>query len=130
MPRLSVWAVRASLIYLLAGFTLGGLLLANKGLGLWPGVWSVLPAHIEFLLTGWMAHLALGVAFWILPRFPGGSRGMEWPAWAAFVLLNVGVFLVGFGPEPWTAVWGRLAQALGVGLFLLHAWKRIRPMIL
>jgi hypothetical protein len=32
MPRLSVWFIRMALLYLLAGFTLGALLLAHKGL--------------------------------------------------------------------------------------------------
>ena len=34
MPRLSVWFIRLSLIYLALGFTFGGLLLLNKGLPL------------------------------------------------------------------------------------------------
>ena len=36
MPRLSVYFVRASLIYLVLGFTFGGLLLANKGVMISP----------------------------------------------------------------------------------------------
>jgi hypothetical protein len=31
MPRLTRWCVRAALLYLLFGFTLGGLLLSAKG---------------------------------------------------------------------------------------------------
>ena len=69
MPRLSQWYVKLSFGYLLAGFTVGALLLANKGQPLHPALWSLLPAHIEWLLLGWVAQLTLGVAFWILPRF-------------------------------------------------------------
>ena len=42
MPRLSVYLVRASLIYLILGFTLGGLLLANKGVMISPLIWAML----------------------------------------------------------------------------------------
>ena len=31
MPLLSIWLIRVALLYLLLGFTLGGLLLWNKG---------------------------------------------------------------------------------------------------
>lgn len=54
MPRLSVWYTRFALLYLALGFTLGGLMLYNKGVPLHPALWSLLPAHIEFLLMGWM----------------------------------------------------------------------------
>lgn len=131
MPRLSCWFVRAALIHLALGFTLGSLLLFNKGVPLHPLVWRLLPAHIEFLLLGWTAQLALGVAFWILPRF-GGSRGDERPAWAAFVLLNAGVWLAGAGASlAAPAVIPFLGRAAEVGAavaFAVHAWPRIRPL--
>ena len=91
MPRLSVLFVRASLVYLAIGLTVGMLLLWNKGVPISPYVWMLLPAHIEFLLIGWIVQLALGVAFWILPRWQT-QRGDVRPAWAAFVLLNVGIW--------------------------------------
>ena len=131
MPRLSCWFVRAALIHLALGFTLGSLLLFNKGVPLHPLVWRLLPAHIEFLLLGWTAQLALGVAFWILPRFRG-SRGDDRPAWAAFVLLNAGVWLAGAGASlAAPAVIPFLGRAVEVGAavaFAVHAWPRIRPL--
>ena len=42
MPRLSVWFVRFSLIHLFLGFTIGGLILANKGIPFAPWVWNLL----------------------------------------------------------------------------------------
>lgn len=131
MPRLSVWALRAALLYLLSGFTLGALLLANKGQPFWPQVWGLLPPHIEFLLVGWMVQLALGVAFWILPRYSGGSRGNENLARASLLLLNLGVLLAaGFGGVvPLLLLAGRLCEALAGLLFALHAWGRVRPLV-
>ncbi len=56
MPRLSQWIIRTAFIYLLLGFTFGALLLAHKGVPLHPALWSWLPAHIEFLLMGWIVQ--------------------------------------------------------------------------
>ncbi len=131
MPRLTVWFVRAALVYLLLGFTFGALLLLHKGLPLHPALWSLLPAHIEFVLFGWTVQLVLGMAFWILPRFARPPvRGNEKPAWAAFLLINAGVLLLGlsaFGPGgAWTVLLGRAAEAAGVIAFAVHAWPRVK----
>jgi heme/copper-type cytochrome/quinol oxidase subunit 1 len=128
MPRLTAIITRSALLYLGAGFTLGALLLANKGLALGEWVWRLLPAHAEFLLIGWTVQFVLGVAFWILPRLGGGSRGREGLAVAAFGLLNLGVWLVALsGWLPGFELAGRAAEAGAVGVYLAYAWKRIRP---
>ena len=131
MPRLSCWFIRAALIYLAVGFTLGALLLAHKGLGFSPLMWRLLPFHMEMLLLGWFMQLAMGVAFWILPRFVHSApRGNEKLSWFAFVLVNLGIgcvlaeatFLV-----QGLALAGRVAELGGVLLFVLGAWGRVRP---
>lgn len=130
MPRLSCWFIRSALIHLLIGFTLGSLLLWNKGLPLHPLIWRLLPAHMEFLLIGWTVQLAFGVAFWILPRF-GAVRGQAWLAWLAFGFINWGVWLVGGGAIggllPWLTLSGRICEAGAVVAFVLHIWPRIKP---
>jgi heme/copper-type cytochrome/quinol oxidase subunit 1 len=130
MPRLSVWFIRAALLHLALGFTLGGLLLFHKGIPLHPLLWRLLPAHIELMLFGWTAQLIMGMGFWIFPRF-WRSRGNEKPAWLAFWLLNAGVTLVGLGPllGGWTLVLpaGRLIEAAAVAAFAWHAWPRLKP---
>lgn len=130
MPTLSRYFIRTALVYLALGFTFGGLMLANKGVPLHPWLWRLLQAHMEFLLVGWTLQLAMGVAFWILPRWwQGPSRGNEWGATIAFVLLNVGVLLVAVGEmaglETAVIVLGRLAEAGAVLAFTLHAWFRV-----
>jgi cbb3-type cytochrome oxidase subunit 1 len=130
MPKLSVYFIRAAMLYLILGFTLGGLILIQKGLPIWPAAWRLLPAHIEFLLFGWTVQLVMGVGFWIFPRFRR-SRGDERPAWLAFGLLNLGVLLIGLGPllgaPPAVSLIGRLAEVGAVGAFVLHSWPRIKP---
>jgi hypothetical protein len=133
MPRLTVWFIRSALIHLALGFTFGGLILWNKGIPLHPPLWRLLPAHIEFLLFGWTAQLAMGVAFWILPRFRT-SRGRTAPAWLALGLLHVGVWLVAIAPflplSSWMTLAGRLAEAGAAAAFASHAWPRIKPLTL
>ncbi len=127
MPPLSIWYVRSALAYLALGLTLGMLMLLNKGVPLHPALWALLPAHIECLLAGWTLQLALGVAFWILPRFRS-ERGNVRLAWLAYVLLNLGIWLVVLDPWLWRLAWaGRTAEALAVIAFGLHAWPRIKP---
>lgn len=133
MPRLSIWLIRAALIHLLLGFTIGALLLAHKGMPFSPQLWRLLPAHMEFLLLGWTLQLALGVAFWILPRFYT-ERPHAWLVWITLLLLNSGVLLVAIAPFvatawPFTLV-GRLAEVGGVVAFVLHAWPRVKAMTL
>lgn len=130
MPRLSQWMFRAAFIYLLLGFTVGALLLAHKGLPLHPALWGWLPAHIEFLLMGWVVQLTMGVAFWILPRYwQKPRRPKEAYAQAAFVLLNLGIWLVIAGTTFRAGLWilfaGRLVELGAILLFARHAWRRV-----
>lgn len=131
MPRLSRWFIRAALLYLVAGFALGAMLLALKAGFVQPGLWRLLPAHIEFMLFGWIVQLTMGVAFWILPRFGHGpARGDERIAWLAFVLLNAGALAVGIGPAIGApssiALAGRVAEAAAAVAFAMHAWPRVK----
>src|SRR5450759_3714539 len=130
MPRLSVWAIRLSLLYFLFGFTLGALMLANKGLPFAPWVWSLLPVHIDILLFGFVIQLAIGMAYWILPRYRGGSRGNETVLWITVGLLNLGIWTFTFIgrlnlPGQWLAI-GRLLEGIAAALFAFQVWKRIR----
>jgi cbb3-type cytochrome oxidase subunit 1 len=134
MTRLSVWTVRTALLYLGVGFLLGALMLTQKGLpsDLLARSMRLLPLHVEVVLFGWTLQLAMGIAFWILPRFSREPRyGNQAFGWLAFVLLNVGVLCAGLGQwlgaEPAVALLGRLAEACAVIFFLGHAWPRVRP---
>src|SRR5512142_1055508 len=128
MPRLSVYFIRASLIYSLLGFTFSGLLLANKGVMITPAIWMLLPIHMEFDLIGWLVQLAMGVAFWILPRFSKRPpRGDERLSWSAFLLINIGILFVAsetIFQEKSLMLTGRALEALALILFAVGNWRR------
>jgi len=129
MPTLTVRMVRAALLWQGLGFSLGGLVLAEKGLGLLPWIWALRGAHIHILLMGWLVQLATGVAYWILPRFDAaGSRGDERPIWAAYRALNLGVVLAALagplGLAPLALAAGAL-YALAGALLVRHLWRRV-----
>jgi hypothetical protein len=143
MPKLSVWMIRTALLHLGLGFALGALALWNKGLPISGDLWRLVGAHLDVLLIGWTAQLAMGTAFWILPRFSTteaytrghmASRfGNVRLAWFAYVLVNIGVVAAVTGAiGNWTGwiVLGRVCQLLAVVSFAIHAWPRVRPVII
>ena len=134
MPRLSQYFVKSALLCLAVGFTVGGLILASKATPIISGlVWLWFPAHITLLLNGWLVQLAIGVAFWILPRMAGSDRGRIRWAWASFFALQTGLILATASMlEMW---WqpirvlfapGVAFQAVAMLLFIVHAWPRVR----
>lgn len=129
MPVLSRWAIGASLAYLLLGFTLGALLLVQKGIGVHPFLWRLLPLHQEALMLGWMVQMGIGVAYWIFPRI-ARQRRREGFAWASFLLVNSGVWLTGLAPAlglaGWVWVAGRLTEVGAILAFALHTLPRVR----
>ncbi len=134
MPRVSVWLIRLALVYFGVGFTVGGLLLFNKGVPLDSQLWRLWPVHVELTLVGWTMQLVMGVAYWILPRFTGARRygRRVWLAWAALMMLNIGVLAaslgqVAEGASPLVAV-GRICQLLAAAAFAGYIWPRVKPL--
>jgi cbb3-type cytochrome oxidase subunit 1 len=130
VPRLSVWYLRAALVYLGFGLGLGALMLAAPALKLPASVLRLRPLHAEMLLLGWMVQLGFGVAYWILPRQRGeAARRGERLAFASLILLNFGVWAAGIGMMfgiPTVPRAGRAAELLGVLAFGLQVWPRVR----
>jgi len=131
VPRLSVLMIRTALAYLAIGFLVGALLLIQRAVPLGNWLHRLVPLHIEYLLLGCIVQLALGVAFWILPRFRSGAeRGWEGPAWVAFALFNLGIQAVAIGGAAGTpstmGLLGRYAEGLAAGAFALHSWPRVK----
>lgn len=128
MPLLSRLAIRSALLYLVAGACLGALLLAGKGYPALAAGPAWIGLHREVLLMGWLLQLALGVAYWILPR-KGGRRPRLWLAVVGLGLLNggIGAVVVGEMAGPaLLATFGRIAELAAALLFAAHLWPRIR----
>ncbi|MFN3741760.1 MAG: hypothetical protein ACK4VW_03685 [Anaerolineales bacterium] len=124
MPKLTRYFLRASLLYMLLGFTVGSLLLAHKGFPFAPWLWRLLPIHVESMLIGWMSQFALGVAFWILPRLGESKpRGDEIFAWLALFCLNLGIVLTWVLSQNL----GRFLESFAVFLFIWGNWRRLYP---
>jgi hypothetical protein len=124
MPSLSVFLIRLSLTFFLAGVTLGALLLADKGLAAMPWLWPWRWAHIVMSLNGWLLNLVFGTAYWILPRnVTGDDRGRPSVTILAVVLLNAGIGLSMFFPTTGLAI-----QFAGCALFVYQLWSRIYSM--
>jgi heme/copper-type cytochrome/quinol oxidase subunit 1 len=129
--------IQIALIWFVLGATVGGLMLANKGLQFAPSIWVLYPAHIHMMLIGWTAQLATGVAFWILPRLNSqGSRGDERLGWVSSGCINAGVaitVLTGIAPSAlftsWLTALASLLYSVAALAFVAHAWPRVRPLL-
>lgn len=130
MPAISIWMIRLSLAYLLAGTLFGSAMLVNKAYLIHPAIWILLPVHIEFLIFGWIIQLTLGVAYWILPRFIGKApRGNDIHAALMLILLNAGIFMISTShilliPDVYALI-GRILQAAAVVIFVFLHWGRV-----
>jgi hypothetical protein len=132
MPRLSCWFIRAALLHLGIGATIGALVLAAKGYPLTLGwAWQLLGSHVHFMVAGWLVQLTFGVAFWILPRLDAqGDRGRPAWAWASFGSLNAGVVAAALAPAAGLdalRVLAALLHLIAIVAFVVHAWPRVRP---
>jgi hypothetical protein len=128
--------IRLALLHFVGGSALGAWMLAAKAVASDAGARWAFPLHVELLLYGWIFNLVFGVAHWILPRLPGRDRDAgRLRVWAAALLLNAGIGLValsvGLSASSGAAVVieaaGRALQGGAAALFVLHAWKRVRP---
>lgn len=142
MPPLARYFVKAAFVYLLAAFLLTALMALNEWLGFSRWLRAVYLSQLHLLVVGWITQLAIGVAYWIFPRFFKDDnplpRGSDKLTWAVLILLNAGLvlrfvaeppYLMG-GPK-WLAALLALAgilQALAVLGFGWLIWGRVRPM--
>lgn len=130
MPKVSIWMIRMSFLYLAFGISIGALLLISKSLQITSFAWNLLPIHIEFLIIGWIIQFTLGTAYWILPRYlKTKDRGKTLPAIMMVILLNAGILLMviseAFPNYPSWGMIGRSFQLLAVVLFIKLHWQRI-----
>ncbi|HWQ14883.1 MAG TPA: hypothetical protein VNL77_18940 [Roseiflexaceae bacterium] len=121
--------IKTALAYLLAAFLVGGLVLANQGLGLSGRITALLPVYYHLLMVGWVTQLIGGVALWMFPPLSRERpRGDERLGWLAYGALNGGLLLRAvaepahtWSPGPWSGA----ALALSALLQPLAAWSLV-----
>jgi cbb3-type cytochrome oxidase subunit 1 len=134
MSKLSVGFVRASLIYLLVGVSLG-LTMAIPGGFSWlatVGMGQPSIAHAHSNLLGFMLMMVMGVAYHIFPRFTGNPIRRPWMSWANFWCTQVGTagMVLGFlvrGLVPWLVPVAAVVQTTGLVLFVVVMLQVVRP---
>lgn len=142
MPSLARTFIKASFAYLIAAFLLGALMTLDGWLSFSRWLRVLYFSQLHLLVVGWISQLALGVAYWMFPRFlkeqDPRPRGSERLAYAVIVALNAGLLLrfalepfSMLNPQPWLAAALSLSgilQALAVLGFGWLIWGRIRAM--
>jgi hypothetical protein len=142
MPPIARTFVKAAFLYLVAAFLLGALMMLDRWLNISRWLKVVYVSQLHLLMVGWITQLAIGVAYWMFPRFLKGQdlrpRGSDGLAWAVLVCLNLGLLLrfvvepfYLMGPRPWLALLLALSgvlQALAALGFGWLIWGRIRAM--
>jgi hypothetical protein len=142
MPPIARTFVKAAFVYFIAAFVLGALMMLDRWLSFSRWLKVVYLSQLHLLVVGWITQLAIGVAYWIFPRFRKEQRpqprGSDALAWAVLLSLNAGLLLrflfepfYLMGPEAWLGALMALAgvlQALAAVGFGLLIWGRVRPM--
>ncbi len=130
MDRITVTFIKASLLYLLAGSTLGAMVL------FWPaatGIYRSIHAHLN--VFGWLTMMVFGVSYHILPRFSGRPLYSQVLARVHLWLSNIGLIgliifwaLAGYGVSFMSgarAVFGALL-AVSIYLFVYNMWRTVK----
>jgi hypothetical protein len=142
MPPLARAYVKASFVYFIAAFVLGALMMLDQWVSFGSWLRAVYLSQLHLLVVGWITQLAIGVAYWMFPRFLKEQnplpRGSDRLAWAVLACLNAGLLLrFAFEPfylmaaQPWLAAVLALSgvlQALAALGFGWLIWGRIRAM--
>jgi hypothetical protein len=142
MPPIARTFIKAAFAYFILAFLLGALMMLERWLGFSRWLKAVYLSQLHLLMVGWITQLAIGVAYWMFPRYrkeqASGPRGSDALAWAVLIALNAGLLmrfvfepLYLMGPQPWLAAIAALTgvlQALAAIGFGLLIWGRIRAM--
>lgn len=142
MPLLARIYIRTAFVYFVSAFVLDTVTILDRWLSFSRWLKAVYLSQVHLLTVGWITQLAIGVAYWIFPRFLKEQnprpRGSDALTWAVFVCLNGGLLLrfllepfYLMKPQPWLAAVITLSgvlqavAALGFGWLI---WGRIRAL--
>ena len=137
MPRLTRYFIKTALVYLAVAMLLGLVLTLRSSVDLPAEILALSPVYFHLFMLGWIAQLIFGMLFWMLPKYSREKpRGYEQVAWAAYILINIGLILRVIG-EPLNTVhaeWGlgwllalsALLQLIGGWAFIAAVWPRVK----
>ena len=129
--------IKTAVIFLLAGLTLGTVLLIRRELY---GVYAagpLLSAHTHAVLLGFGLYLIMGVALWLFPKpakddtryTPERIKIVYWlltPATALRFVAEIAKAFVAAGWLSWVIVLTGIAQFAAIALYFFTMWTRIR----
>ncbi len=120
--------LRAAMIWLSLGVTLGVAMAASPGLVVYR------PAHMHMLLLGFVAMMIFGVAYHVIPRFVGrplrsraAAAAHWWAGNAGLALMTAGFLLRPNGvpvAQP-LLITGGVVAALGAYAFAINVWATL-----
>jgi hypothetical protein len=137
MPRLTRYFIKTALVYLIAALVIGLLLALRVSIDLPPELLALSPVYFHLFMVGWVMQLIFGMLFWMLPKYSREKpRGHEQLAWAAYLLINVGLIVRVIG-EPlnavrsdlgagWLLALSALLQLIGGWAFIVAVWPRVK----
>src|SRR5262245_31762034 len=137
MPPLVRRYVKTSLLFLVAGLFLGGYLIVSEFVvGVHPPT-LIITAHVHLLLVGFMLMLVMGVATWMFPRpaqastryRPGLAEAVYWLVTVTTAIRAAAEILAPWSGSPFlrsAIAVGGLGQLIGVLLFVVNIWWRVR----
>jgi hypothetical protein len=129
--------IRTALIYLLAAFVVGAVVLVNQAVALDGRIGGLLPVFYHLLMVGWVTQLICGVALWMFPPLSREQpRGDERLGWFTYGALNIGLVVRSifepihtWQPSPlsgWALVGSALLQVLAIWVFVAAIWPRVK----
>ncbi len=122
MPNASIWIIRLSLLWMLAGAVSGACMHLSTGEVSWmPDFREV---HIPAMIFGWMLSFTMGVAWWIFPRVNRNERQHDAPAWIMLGLFQSGLLLLIFVPS--AKLVAHLMLFSGCAVIILSILKRVK----
>jgi cbb3-type cytochrome oxidase subunit 1 len=128
MERFVVLFLRASLLWLVAGVSLGVAMAVHPA-------WLIYrPAHLHMMLLGFVTLMISGVAYNVFPRFVAAPLHSRRLAWAHLVVANAGLPLMVAGfvcrfRHPTAGLWllgsGGTLSAFGLLSFGWNLWRTL-----
>ncbi|MFN8569807.1 MAG: hypothetical protein U0Z44_20270 [Kouleothrix sp.] len=129
--------IRTALIYLLAAFVVGAIVLINQALEIDGRIGALLPVFYHLLMVGWITQLICGVSLWMFPPLSRQQpRGDERLGWFTYGALNTGLVLRAIfeplhtwlpgGWYGWMLAPAALLQVLAIWSFVAAIWPRVK----